>query len=384
MPLWKLALFGTETRYVSRLYLIRVIIVAFAIAIAVLAVDIAGNFDRVMTASGRQALPPGAARVLQYLLLRLAYNAPAILPLSAAVGIVWAEWTLTRGYERLIIVNTGRSPFVSLMPALMIGLLVGTLQFTALSVLRPTAVAAQGVMGFRYYGPRLSGGEPETRWIVLDRAVIHTKISFVDDKALLSDVTVFDLDADYRLRATTSAPRAQLKGARLVFDAPQRWARQPDLGVSEILIDPVWLRNIGIEPRFVSQRDLTHLGQGGAGILGAGLYRATQLDRMAAVPRLVALTVLMATLSLTLMRPRMSLAPALRLAAAGYGVHFLSQGLSILGENGTLPAALALWGLPGGIITLCLWYHLWRERKVAKAIARCRPEVSLRKGQEAF
>lgn len=376
-----LALLGTETRYVARLYLIRVAIVAFAIATVVLALDIAGNFEGVMAASGQQALPSGVRRVAVYLLLRLAYNLPAILPLAAAIGIVWAEWTLARSFERMIIVNTGRSPFVSLVPALLVSLLVGGIQYSALSVIRPMAVAAQGTMGFRYYGPRLSGLEPEARWILLDGAVMHARISFPEGEALFSDVTLFELGPDHRLSAAASAPQGRAQDGRLTLDAPQRWP-QPDADgateATEVFLDPVWLRNIGIEPRFVPQRELAQLARGGPGVINAGFYRATLQDRRAAVARLVAMGVLMATLSLSLMRPRMSVAPALKLAAAGYGLHFLSQFLSTLGQNGQLATMLAFWVLPGAVIILCVLYHLWREGDVARAQRR----IPVRSGRQ--
>ncbi len=370
------ALFGIETRYVARLYLLRLGIVAFAIAAVVLAIDIAGNFDAVMAAAGPRALPDGMSRVSVYLLLRLAYNLPAILPLATAIGIVWAEWSLARGLERTIIVNTGRSPFVSMVPVLLVGLLIGGLQYSALSVVRPMAVAAQGSMGFRYHGPRLAGATVETRWIALEGAVMHTGIGFPGGEARFSDLTLFELDRERRLRAITSAPAGWLEDGRLILDSPHRWpppvdageaGEAPEAGGAGPFIDPVWLRNIGIEPRFLPGRDLARLARGGPGVIDAAAFRATRQDRLAAVPRVLAMALLMATMSLAVMRPRMSIVPALKLAAAGYGLHFLSQFLSTLGQSGQVPAALAFWALPGVIIALCLWHHLSGERAVALA-----------------
>lgn len=370
-----LALLGTETRYVAWCYLTRICIVAFAVSAAVLAIDIAGNFDQVVAASGRQPLSSGGGRVALYLALRLAYNLPAVLPLCVAIGIVWVEWTLARGYERTIILNTGRSPFISLAPALLIGLAFGAAQYGALSVIRPMAVEVQGQTGLRYYGPRLSGLAPEPRWIVLKDAVIHAQISFPDDTALLTDVRLFALDRNRRLRATVSAPSARLQDGYLLLEKPRSWPSDPAATVTRdkgLRIDPVWLRNIGIDPRFVPQAELAWLAKGGPGVQGGELYRATFQDRLASGPRLLAMAVLMATLSLALLRPRMSVIPALKLAAMGYGVHFLLQTLSTLGDNALLPAALAFWALPWAIVVMCAAYNLRRERAVAKAMAQAR------------
>jgi lipopolysaccharide export system permease protein len=370
-----LALLGTETRYVAQCYLTRICIVAFAVSAVVLAIDIAGNFDQVVAASGGQPLSSVAGRVALYLALRLAYNLPAVLPLCVAIGIVWVEWALARGYERTVILNTGRSPFISLAPALLIGLLFGLAQFGALSVIRPMAVEMQGKTGLRYYGPRLSGFAPEPRWIVLKDAVVHAQISFPDDTALLTDVHIFALDPNRRLRATISALSAQLQDGYLRLADPRSWPPEPDATLAreeDLRIDPVWLRNIGIDPRFVPQAELAWLAKGGPGVQGAEFYRAIFQDRLAAGPRLLAMAVLMATLSLALLRPRMSVIPGLKLAAMGYAVHFLLQTLSTLGANAVLPAALAFWAPPGAIVVLCIAYNLRRERAVAKAMAQVR------------
>lgn len=366
----KLALTGIETRYVTALYLHRVGLVGFVIATTVLAIDIAGNLDRVLAAAGPEAPAAGPARIALYLLLRLAYNAPAILPLATAVGIVWAEVSLARSHERTILANTGRSPLVSLVPALLVGLLVGAAQFAALDLLRPLSVEAQGQMGFRAYGPRLSGPDRQPRWVTLDRAILHARIGFADGEALLQDVTLYTLDSQLRLESIQRAAQARLADGGLDFENPQRW---PDTGEAiSPPVDPIWLRNIGIDPRFVTQSDLRHLARGGAGIQDFARYRAALQDRRAAPLRTAAMALLMATLCLVVLRPRGTAGSVLMLMGAGYGFHFVVQTLSILAESGVLAPGLGVWAVPAGVIAGCIAFNLWREARVARVLARHR------------
>jgi len=373
--LWAVALFGIETRYVGRLYLLRALIALFALSAMVMAIDIAVNFDTVTSVSQTQAqtLATPHSRIAFYLLLRFAYNLPAILPLSAAIGIVWAEWTLARGYERAMIINAGRSSLLSLAPAVLVGLALGVVQVMSLTVLRPLSVEAHAVHGFRtYYGPRLSGQDPAQHWIALPQTVLQARIDFRTDPPGLSQITAYQLSAHNRLHAVITAPTARFDGAVLALEDPViRLPSSPDHDTvrTRIDLDPVWLRNMGLEPMFWTQRDLTAVARQREGVPRAEIYRAILQSRYAAAARVLAICVLMATLCLAVMRPRPGMIVAVKLALAGYVLQFLSQYLTTLGKHAHLSPGLAFWLLPCLVILLCVAHHMRQSYRVHRVTA---------------
>lgn len=371
---WAVALFGIETRYVGRLYLLRAAIMVMALSAMVVAIEIAVNFDTITAVSPSQAISAPQSRIAFYVLLRFAYNLSAILPLAAAIGIVWAEWTLARGYERAMIVNAGHSGLLSLAPAVLIGLMLGAVQILSLTTLRPLSVEALAVHGFRaYYGPRLGGQEPAQHWIALPQTVLQARIDFRPDPPEVSQVTVYQLSAQNRLQAVITAPAARFEGAVLALEAPEVWTPAPadsDAVRTRIALDPVWLRNLGLEPRFWTQRDLRMVTRQHEGVPRAEIHGAILQSRYAAAARVLAICVLMATLCLAVMRPRPGMIVAVKLALAGYGLQFLSQYLTTLGKHAQLLPGLAFWLLPGVVITACVAHHIRQSYRVHRAVAR--------------
>ena len=358
----KLALFGLETRYVGKLYLRRALIVLFALSAMVMAIDIAVHFDTVTSTSGARDLEDPKLRIFFYLLLRFSYNLPAIIPLSCAIGIVWSEWTLARGFERAMIINTGRSGLLSLAPAALVGVTLGLLQVFSMAVLRPMSVDAHALYGFRtYYGPRLGQMEPTLHWITLSDAVLHARIDFRADPPDLRDITVYKLGQDKRLRAIMMAPAAEFEGQILTLKDASVWASATEDSAqvtTAFLLNPVWLRNTGLEPRFWTQADLIAVTRQTADVPRSEVYHAILQSRYAGFIRLLAMSLLMATLCFTIMRLRPGLSVAAKLAAAGYGLQFLTQYLTTLGHHGHLAPFAAFWAVPGLVILLVLTYHM--------------------------
>ena len=374
MRVIKLALFGLETRYVGKLYLQRALIALFALSAMVMAIDISVNFDTVTSTSGARGLDEPTLRIAFYLLLRFSYNLPAIIPLSCAIGIVWSELTLARGFERAMIINTGRSGLMSLAPAALVGVTLGLLQVFSMAVLRPMSVEAHAQHGFRTsYGPRLGQMGPTEHWITLPDAVLHARIDFRVDPPDLRDITIYKLGQEKRLRAIIMAPASGFEGQVLTLTDASLWALDAENSAqvrTRFLLNPVWLRNTGLEPRFWTHADLISVTRQTAGVSRPEIYRAILQSRYAGFIRLVAISVLMATLCFAMMRLRPGLSVAIKLAAAGYGLQFLTQYLTTLGKHGHLAPVPAFWGLPGLVILLVVAHHMRQGFVVRRATLR--------------
>ncbi len=333
----------------------------FVLSAGVLAIDIAVNFDTVTAAAGPDVLGQTGGRIAFYLMLRFTYNLPAIIPLAGGIGIIWSEWTLARGYERAMITSTGRATLVSLFPALLLGLVLGAVQVASLAFLRPLSVEAQSVHKFRtWYGPRLSGLEAQQHWIALDGAIVRAQVDFGSDPPAMSEITVFRLGRDNRLKEVFTAERAAFDGAVLRLEAPEIWRSEPANGAHQdtaIALHPIWLRNFELEPRFWTQSDLAQVASANLGVPQQHLYRSILQSRFAGLVRLVAICVFIAALCFALIRPRPNISVGLWLGGALYTLHFLTQTLTTLGKYGHLAPIPAFWMLPGILVCGVFIWH---------------------------
>jgi lipopolysaccharide export system permease protein len=368
-----LRLLGLETRYVARLYALHIGVVLVLILALVLGLDVAGQFDRVMTAQGRVALPEGGARLAYYAALRLGYNLSAILPIALAIGILLAEVRMARSNERAMLANTGRAPSLSLVPALLVGLAVGAVQYTLLAHVRPYAVAAQGEAGFRDYGPRFQGGITAPIWFDIDGTLLKTQIAFTPAGPELLNLRMFRFDADSGLVQQIWAAHAQPLNNGLALTGPsQVWPRDPGSGPLDhiaIAINPDWLAYAGVPPRFVPQAVLTRILTDPVGVPNSANYQAIAQERWAAVALCVAIAAVMATLCLLLLGPRMRLFLPLAIAVAGYGTHVAGNIILTLGEFGRLPPLIAAWALPIALLVAVALFVLWFEARVRRKLA---------------
>jgi lipopolysaccharide export LptBFGC system permease protein LptF len=384
-----LSILGLETRYVARLYLMRTLLVTVLLLTLVLALDLAGRFDRVVAAQGLVETPEGALKLAYYLLLRAEYNLPAILPIALAIGILWVEIRLTQGHERAMIANTGRARWLSLVPAVLVGLAVGLTQFTLLSHARPHAVQAQGEAGFRFYGSRFTGGQAPRSWRDFGDTILNAAIRFTPEGPVLIGVRLFVFDADNRLIEVIWADSARPEAGGLTLEGSHaRWSvdavlpgvtaaghgadDRPDDHVA-LDINADWLAYAGVEARFLPNPVLTRIAAAPSGVPAQGAYRSALHERRAAVVAGIAMALLIAALSLRWLAERRGLiAPALILGA-GYALQLGSNVFSALGEYERLHPALAAWGLPCAVLAGCVGIVALGHWRVARRLARLRP-----------
>lgn len=377
----QLALFGQETRYVSRLYLQRVGLFAAVALTIVLSLDVATNLNAVMSDRSVVSELQGPARLAFYALLRAGYVLPSILPIAVFMGIMWAEYSLAISQERIMIFNCCRAPMFSLVPAVIVGLLFGLLQFAALGYGRPASVEAQGVSNFRYYGPKFRRNSiSNPKWIALDRAVVNARIEH-GSPVVLHDVVVYWLNRQAQLVTIVSATRVvpASSAGKWVFERgsisdfiPRQNAPDGHEVVHkakferlerELSLDTLWVENIEVSGPLLPQSTLAALASGNGGVPKAFSYQTAYQERFAGILYGVAMALAAASLSLMKFSPKMRWDEPLKIGMYWFGVHVSSSILIVLGTYGYVPAVLAAWTIPLvlGSGTVYLVYR--RERR---------------------
>jgi lipopolysaccharide export system permease protein len=373
------ALLGTETRYVLRLYAARVFLAFTAILAVVLSLDLAINLDQLIQSQGPLE-DDMQGRLVWYVVLRMGYNLPAIVPIATALGVLWAEWGLARSNERMMIANSGRAPALSLMPAIVLGLILGALQFVAVAHIQPRVMEEQALAGYRDYGPRFRGELGPLRWIQIEDAVIRARIDFSEGpEPVLREVRAFMLGPDGHLSDIVDAALARPTGRPGIWTLSEAriWtaaahgagaitvATEVELALS---LEPLWLGHADIVPRFLPQHALRALSAATGGVPRQWRFSANLTERRSAPLVLLAFAVMTATLCMKMLGPRGPLVAALKIGALGYAVHVALKTMAALAEYGYLSPLLGAWLVPGVVLAVCAWVLAREEWQVHRAL----------------
>lgn len=357
--------FGTFTRTLTLAHASHVGTVAAALLIVALTLDLASRADRVVAQASGGAV--GVALLMGwYLLLRICDVIGNLLPLACFMGLFWSEITLTQSRERIVIWNGGRSPLQSLMPLIVLGALFGALQVTALSVLRPAAVAVQIDSRLGSYGERFDRRlkPDERRWIVLADHMVQARIDFRN--RTLVDVQLFELSEGGRLTgrvAAASASPGETAGTWIFRDgirwtAPAGDAPTQATGTGAtrrfaeeriaMPLEPLWLANLGIDARYLPQSTLSALASLEG--LNEPSYRAWWHVRIAQAVLPLGMMLMASALSMTLLAQRTQFKPMILIGLAGYFLYVTNNVVVWLGEYGQLHPLFAAWFMPLAMI----------------------------------
>lgn len=382
------ALFGRETSYVTGLYLRRALIFTGIVLAIILALDVVGHMTRVLSLNDDARGLDGLWALVHYVLLRAAFVLPQLLPLTAIMGVLWAEFALARSNERAMIFSSGRAPLYSVMPALIFGVIIGALQFGAVNVARPYSTEVQAEAGYRNYGAPFNSTETaDAAWFATEDTVFNARVAF-GPPAVLKDVVVYQIASSGRLDAIITADRATAlpsgdgwefqNGKAWTFSWAEdgwSWLNQADetffASIAEPLpLDPVWADHINIDPHLLPFGPLRQLATRETGIPNALSFRAAYQQRYADVLISIAMALVGACLALTLFKPKTAPTRLLAVAAIGYAVHVSTTTLTLLGENGLVPLAVSVWVWPIGLAAGALVFLYGFDQRVQDDIER--------------
>ena len=378
---------GRETAYVTGLYLRRAFVFTGIILAIVLALDVVGRMTQVLALNDDATGLNGLLALLSYIGLRAAFVLPSALPIAAIMGVVWAEFGLSRSNERIMIFSSGRAPVRSLMPALIFGIVIGLLQFAAVNFSRPYSTEVQAQSKYRYYGPRfVSAALPNAKWFVTNDTVYNARIAF-GPPVVLHDVVVYRLAPSGRLESIISADQAisNTEGDGWEFQNGTiftfAWAQDGRTALKAptqtvfvsrsfpVSLDPHWAEFIDIDPHLLPFKTLHNLAVADSGIPNSVAFRAAYQQRYAAILTCLAMALIGASLSLMMFAPQMAPTKLVQVAAIGYAAHVGSTVLKLLGEHGLVPLPVAIWMWPLAIIIGAYILLYWHDRRIQKAIS---------------
>ncbi len=372
--------FGTFTRTLALAHARHIGTVVAALLIVALTLDLAPRAEWIASQSQNRSAAGVTLHVLWYLGLRICDLIGNLLPLGCFLGLFWSEITLTQSRERVIVWNGGRSPLQTLVPLAVLGLLLGAFQVTALAVLRPGAVAIQIEQNIGEYGRRFDRRLPPAtwRWITLPNHLIQARIDYRASR--LVNVQLFEFSDAGRLNGRIEAAAAEPAGTpgRWRFADGARWdapdaspdAQQTDTGparrfdteMENLPLDPLWLANFGIDPRYLPQATLAALAARADVPEPAG-YRTWWQVRVAQFFLPFGMMLLASALATWLIGQSTAFKPMILIGLSGYFLYVSNNVVVWLGEYGQLPAALSAWLMPLAMIAAGLTLMTWLERR---------------------
>ena len=371
---------GRHTRYMLAGYLRHVFMVTSVLLAIALTIDLWPQLHLITDSQGH-GVPTTIWHVLRFSVLRTPNLVAPFLPFATFLGVVWTEVAHTRAGERMLVWNSGRSPIQCLTPAILLGVILGAVEFTMDAHLGPAAMAVQMQERLGLDGQRLDRTRREdSHWIATSGGLLSTEIEY-GPPPVLHHPTFYQLDARGQLTEVNIATVArQLPGTNLWLMHDGRvWSSQSEptsdgaadptltLGNSpgetmvpfaertiQLEIDPLWLSVFGMEPQYLSMPVLRALAQLDSGPASKGPYR-TRLQVLygeALLPGAMAL--LAASLSFLLLaystRPR----AVVGILFTGYLAHFATKACLLMGQNGYMPPIMAGWLVPVALFGVTL------------------------------
>jgi lipopolysaccharide export LptBFGC system permease protein LptF len=291
--------------------------------------------------------------------------------------------------------NSGRSPIRCLTPAILLGVLLGGVEFTIDAYLGPAAMAVQMEERLGLDGQRLDRTRIKDRhWIALSGGLLNTEIEY-GPPPVLHHLTLYKLDAHGTLTGVDMASAArQLPGSDLWLMRDGRsWSSSekgrpldgaahptpaPGNSVGETMtpfaeqtirldIDPLWLSVFGMEPQYLRMPVLRALARSDSGPHYTGLYR-TRLQALYGEALLPGAMALLATsLSLLLLAYNTPARALVGILFAGYLAHSGTKACLLMGQNGYMPPVMAGWLVPVALLsgTLATFGVIERQRRAA-------------------
>lgn len=382
------ALFGRETSYVAGLYFRRALVFGGIVLAIILALDVVGRMTRVLSLNDDAGGLDGLWVLVHYVFLRAAFVLPQLLPVAAMMGVLWAEFALSKSNERSMIFGSGRAPIYSVVPALVFGVVIGAMQFGAVNITRTYSAQAQAEAGYRNYGAGFTRKETAvSEWFATEGTVFNGRIAFGPDP-VLKEVVVYRIAPSGKLETIITADQATALPAAGGWEfqngkvwsfswAEDGWswlARADESFFSSIAeqvpLSPVWADYIGIDPHLLPLGPLRQLATAQGSVPNALSFRAAYQQRYSDVLICIAMALVGAGLALTMFKPQTEPLRLLAVVAIGYAVHVGTTTLTLFGESGLVPLLVSVWIWPTFLALGTLVFLYGHDQRVQDDIDR--------------
>lgn len=379
---------GVLTRYMFFGYLQRFVVVMTSLVIIALSIDLAQNAGKVLAQNPSPETTGPLAHLAWYTLLRVVDILTRLLVVATFLAVLWWELRHTQTRERVSVWNTGAPPVQRLGAVLMLGCLLGAMQFSLETWLRPAVVMEQARTGLGTYGQRYDRREIDRfRWIQIGDQLMSARIDYGPPPAL-RNLTIYRLNEEGELfeivKADHGYPVSErgdlwaLREVRLWTQDHAARGRSHDtlrhqdgggLRSTGLLdhhtialdLDPLWLSYRGIAAKYLPQPVLSRLAAGHAQGYDTADYRTWLYARVASafLPGLIAL--LAATVAMFSPARMPGINGFIGMFITGYLAHVLLKLFWVLGERGFSSHLVAAWFVPvtlaAGIAIMQLYAH---------------------------
>lgn len=329
------------TRHLSRMFLMRFVLVVAGFAALGSLLDLFANLQAVLAAP-----PGGPIALLRYSILRLPELIAPVLPLSALIGSLLVFATLMRSQELVALRAGGVSQFGLMRMVLPMAVLAALLHFTIDNLLLPGSNASLRAWGVAEYEPAddaavwIREGDTILRWRrAEDDTLFGVSLFRRDDSGLLIE----RIDA---ASARYAEGAWRLRDTLWLQVAAERMEQVPLL-VWRAALDPQAVSLLAAPPEKLSLLTLGRLVTSGQyGNRPRYFYRTWLLQRIAAPLG----TLLLCLFAVPLTQRFQRTAGVGSMLAIGVVLGFLYLiffGVTLaLGEAGVLPPVLAAWTSP--------------------------------------
>jgi lipopolysaccharide export system permease protein len=371
---------GIHTRYMLVTYLRHILMVTAALMTIALTIDL---WPQVALLPGSGPLV--VVEIMKLTALRLPDLLPPFLPFATFLGVVWAESAFTESRERMLVWNSGRSPLLCLVPALLVGLAMGAGLFVLDALLRPAAIHVQIDEKLGREGIRLdrsqSGGN---HWIALQDGLLRAEIQY-GPPVKLRNTTIYKLDSQGHLyEVDTAAVASPLPGGRWLLQDGRYWRADfadqgnmlstgPTSQEAEIpfrsrtivmALNDQWLHNLGLSPQYLRLGELKTMSRAHIVSRDEFGYRTRYQSLLAAPLLTLAMALLGASLAMLFFAYQARWTSLVTVLLAGYLAHFASRAFYLVGEFGYISSVMATWVVPGLLLaaTACVLARIQYKR----------------------
>jgi lipopolysaccharide export system permease protein len=366
---------GLHTSYLMKSYGRQTVMVSCAILTIALSIDLTFYLSKVLATISSWQTSWVSLHLARYIVLRGTDFLAELLPLATFFGAFWTEAEHTFSRERLIIWLSGRTPQQCLLPVLLFGVLVGSVQLALNYYLRPLAVMAMARDHLGFYGERFDPRpQPNPQWAATGRDVIQAIVE-PGDPPSLRDVNIYHMNKQLSLQTffRAKAARPVKAGEWLLIDGYEWSTPQisdgngaPDVAappagagpvpftekIIELDISPTWISNNRVNARYLTNDIFDALGK--ERFSPDFEYRTWKQARWSLLLFCIAMPFLATSLSMLLLARRIAFVQLAIIAASGYLANALMKVFILLGEHGHVSPVVAAWLVPVLMLVICL------------------------------
>ncbi len=181
---------GVAVRSMVRAYISAIAFVMFTLLVIALTIDLGNMLENVRARAAAENEPLWRV-LIPYMSFRAVDIITRLLGMACLAGALVATLLRHQRLEDVVLSAAGAPPTLTLSALLIVGVIIGAVQFSFQNWLRPLAVATQTEMQLGRYGKRFGQTELGERWFVSDTTALRAAVTR-GHSAALTDIQLFE------------------------------------------------------------------------------------------------------------------------------------------------------------------------------------------------